>query len=125
MSDEEMFVWVTHRHEGIHRYETAPDEVKFLRDYHRHMFHIRLTLQVFHDDREIEFILLKRFLTRSCDEIFGENPSGLSCEQIAKLIIERTQEEFGTDRKYVCEVSEDGENGATVKMNHARQVTLC
>ena len=67
------FIFVTFQKEGIHRYPAAatdpklatkrfgkPDEhwldVSFLADLHRHIFHFRVEMEVFHDDRDVEFI---------------------------------------------------------------------
>ena len=65
-------IWVTFRKEGIHRYpgaDTDPalatgDEydVSFLASPHRHMFHFRVWIDVWHNDRDIEFIQFKRWL---------------------------------------------------------------
>ena len=56
------YIFVTFQKEGIHRYPDAPEGVEFLRHPHRHMFHFRVEIEVFHDDRDIEFILFKREL---------------------------------------------------------------
>jgi hypothetical protein len=56
------FIEVTWQFEGLHCWPSAPDEVAFLRSPHRHIFHCRARLEVFHQDREVEFILLKRNL---------------------------------------------------------------
>ena len=53
-------IWVTFQKEGIHKYPDAPEGVEFLKYPHRHMFKFRVAIQVFHDDRELEFILFKR-----------------------------------------------------------------
>ena len=46
--------------DGIHRWEDCPiEEVKVLRDDHRHMFHIRAYMPVTHSDRDVEFIVQK------------------------------------------------------------------
>ena len=67
-------IWVTFQREGIHKYpgaDTDPrlatgewDDVSFLGVPHRHIFHFRIGIQVFHNDRDIEFIQLKRWLER-------------------------------------------------------------
>ena len=59
-------IWVTFRKEGIHKYPAAltdpqlatNDEydVSFLGYPHRHIFHFKVQIEVFHDDREIEII---------------------------------------------------------------------
>ena len=65
-------IWVTFQKEGIHKYPAALEDpalatgdeydVSFLGYPHRHTFHFRVTIQVFHDDRDIEFIQFKRWL---------------------------------------------------------------
>ena len=85
-------IWVTFQKEGIHKYPAALDDpklatgdwddVSFLGYPHRHMFHFKVSIEVFHDDREIEFIQFSRWLQR----LFSENVMTLdykSCEMIA------------------------------------------
>ena len=60
-------IWVTFQKEGIHKYPAALTDpelkgVEFLGYPHRHMFHFKVMIEVFHDDRDIEFILFKRWL---------------------------------------------------------------
>ena len=65
-------IWVKFQKEGIHKYPAALEDpalatgdeydVSFLGYPHRHTFHFRVTIQVFHDDRDIEFIQFKRWL---------------------------------------------------------------
>ena len=109
-----MYAVVSLRKEGMHFYENAPDEVEFLRHPHRHMFHIKVFVQQFHDDRDVEYIMLKRFLDKKC--ILGDFLVGSSCEQIAKRIIELVKIKYGKHRKVKVEVFEDGENGTVVSV---------
>lgn len=44
---------------GLHCWPEAPDEVDFLRFPHRHLFDVRVTLDVSHADREKEFFIVK------------------------------------------------------------------
>ena len=49
--------------DGIHNFPAASElfpEVGFLSLSHRHMFHIEAKKEVFHDDRDVEFIMFKR-----------------------------------------------------------------
>lgn len=109
--NKQKFIWVTFQKEGIHRYPDAPAGVEFLRNDHRHIFHFKVELEVFHDDRDVEFILFKREL----ENLYRTNTLQLdykSCEMIADDLA------FYITRKYenrdlVITVSEDGENGAT------------
>ena len=60
-------IWVTFQKEGIHKYPAALEDpkladVSFLGHPHRHIFHFRVSISVFHDDRDIEFIQFKRWL---------------------------------------------------------------
>lgn len=110
-------VFCTLQIEGIHNWPGCPfDEVAYLRDPHRHMFHIKAYKAVNHDDRDTEFIMLKRkiqlhfrhnyYETRLKCCLFG----AMSCEMIARELIDA----FGLTR---CEVSEDNENGAILTVS--------
>jgi len=116
-------IWVTFQKEGIHKYPAALDDpklatgdwddVSFLGYPHRHMFHFRVSIEVFHDDREIEFIQFSRWLQRW----FSENVMTLdykSCEMIADEMLLEIRTKYGSNREVHIEVSEDGENGCVV-----------
>ena len=77
------------------------------------MFHFRVDLQVFHDDREVEFILFKREL----EGLYTEGTLQLdykSCEMMADELGEYIEENY-PGRHFSIEVSEDGENGCLVE----------
>ena len=49
--------------EGLHWWSEASKyepTMVYLESPHRHMFHIEVKKQVFHDDRDVEFIVFKR-----------------------------------------------------------------
>lgn len=105
--------------EGTHCYPSAPEEVAYLRSEHRHMFGVEVRMDTFHDDREVEFIMLKHFVNDWIDEHlkWGKEIAELgamSCEQVAKELIIKLEQRFGTARDMVVTVDEDGENGAIV-----------
>lgn len=108
------FVVVTLQVEGTHRWEECPiEEVSYLRNDHRHMFHIKATKAVSHDDRDIEIIQLKHELRTYLGKYFKQESQlcvfgKMSCEMIAKELMD----EFQLNS---CEVLEDGENGAIVR----------
>ncbi len=105
-------IFVTFQREGIHHYPDAPAGVEFLIHPHRHIFHFRVTLDVFHNDRDVEFILFKREL----ESLYGEGTlqmSYKSCEMLAEDLIEYISKTYPR-RNIQVEVSEDGENGATL-----------
>jgi hypothetical protein len=93
--------------EGLHQWPSAPRDVQFLREPHRHLFQIRCFSRV-ESDREIEFILLKREVAKYLAETYPNGDLGTrSCEALGKELLDR----FGLSR---CEVFEDGENGSVV-----------
>lgn len=116
-------IWVTFQREGIHRYPAAMDDpklatgdwddVSFLGVPHRHMFHFRVAIQVFHNDRDIEFIQFKRWLTRLYDHATLQLDYK-SCEMIAEDLYQQIQSKY-PGRTIEIEVSEDGENGCNIK----------
>lgn len=114
MTQPDRTIFVTLQKEGIHFYPQAATDpaladVSFLGHPHRHMFHIKASLEVFHDDRDLEFILVKRALTKYIDEDFELNH--MSCEMISDGIAKFLQNRY-PNRWIGIEVSEDGENGS-------------
>jgi len=115
-------IWVTFRKEGVHKYPAALDDpklatgdecdVSFLGYQHRHIFHFRVAIEVFHDDRDIEFIQFKRWL----ENLYKEDVVQLdykSCEMIAEDLYKEISTRY-PGRFVEIEVSEDGENGCTI-----------
>jgi hypothetical protein len=117
MNEKRMMIWVKFQKEGIHKYPAAlTDErlkdVEFLGFPHRHMFHFTVAIEVFHDDRDIEFILFKREL----EKLYGDGILQLdykSCEMISDDLASYIQNKY-QGRSLEIEVSEDGENGSKI-----------
>ena len=118
-------IWVTFQKEGIHKYpgaDTDPSlatgdeyDVSFLGYPHRHIFHFKVAIQVFHNDRDIEFIQFKRWLENS----FRDGVMKLdhkSCEMISDELYMYIANRY-PNRDIEITVSEDGENGATIYYN--------
>tara|TARA_B100001094_G_scaffold231256_1_gene226018 strand:- start:564 stop:1034 length:471 start_codon:yes stop_codon:yes gene_type:complete len=116
-------IWVTFRKEGLHKYPAAlddpnlatgeADDVSFLGYIHRHIFHFTVSIEVFHDDRDIEFIQFKRWL----ESLYADGTLELdykSCEMICDDLAQQINNKY-PGRKLVLTVSEDGENGATIE----------
>jgi len=114
------FIWVTFQKEGIHKYPQAltdPNlatgdeyDVSFLGYPHRHIFHFRVDIEVFHDDRELEFIQFKRWL----ESLYQTNTLQLnfrSCEMISDDLSVLIKDKY-PGRKFKISVSEDNENGS-------------
>ena len=106
-------IYVTTRFEGTHCYQDAPEEVAFLRFPHRHIFGVRVEIEVRHDDREIEFILFKHFVEQLVQPYVGDNKA-LSCEMMAREVLNSIASRYPA-RFCSVEVNEDGENGAIVR----------
>jgi hypothetical protein len=80
---------------------------------HRHIFHFKVGIQVYHDDRDIEFIQFKRWLER----FYSDGTLELdykSCEMISDELAEKINKRY-PNRFIEIEVSEDGENGSISK----------
>ena len=113
------FIWVTFQREGIHRFPAAATDanladVAFLANEHRHIFHFNVSIEVFHNDRDIEFIQFKRWLESLYQGTLELNFK--SCEMISDDLYEVIASRF-PGRDIVITVSEDGENGATIRYN--------
>ena len=121
-------IWVTFRKEGIHKYPAAATDpllatndeydVSFLGYPHRHIFHFRVWIDVFHNDRDIEFIQFKRWL----ENLYKDSVLTLdykSCEMIADDIYIKIAERY-PNRAVWIEVAEDGENGCLIKYELSR-----
>ena len=122
------FIWVTFQKEGIHRYPAAESEpalktgdeydVSFLGYPHRHIFHFNVGIQVFHNDRDIEFIQFKRWL----ENLYSQGTLALdykSCEMLSDDLYEEIATRY-PNRDIEITVSEDGENGATIYYNTSK-----
>jgi len=115
-------IWVTFRKEGIHMYPAAATDpklktgdeydVSFLGTPHRHIFHFQVYIEVFHDDRDIEFIQFKRWLEKLYQGTLELNFK--SCEMIAEDLHAVITDRY-PNREIWIEVSEDGENGCFIK----------
>ena len=105
------FVYITFQKEFIHQYKDAPEEVAYLRYPHRHIAHIKVQIEVFDNDREIEFIMLKHDLENF---VSIDKCSNNSCEQIAENILSYIRSHY-TGRDVEIVVSEDNENGAILQ----------
>jgi len=104
---EKSYIVVRTQFEGFHRYPAAPEGVEFLKNEHRHMFHIEAKIEVFHSDRELEFILVKRFINTL---LTNSQQDHKSCEMIAESITNALVQKYGK-RDITVGVFEDGENG--------------
>lgn len=114
------WIWVTFTREGIHCYPAALTDpmltdVNFLGNPHRHIFHFKIAIEVYHNDRDIEFIQFKRWL----ENLYSASIIQLdfkSCEMIAEDLYLQIATKY-PGRKVKIDVSEDNENGAYLEFN--------
>ena len=127
MQPTNRMIWVKFTKEGIHKYPAALEDpnlatgdeydVSFLGYPHRHIFHFKVAIQVFHDDRDIEFIQFKRWM----EGLYSEGVLELnhkSCEMIAEDLANTIHAKY-PNRSITITVAEDNENGATLTFNPA------
>lgn len=108
--------------EGIHCWPDAPDEVKFLRSPHRHIFNVKASVEVTQNNREIEFIMLGHRLKELFKGLAANDENGVwnmgtvSCEDVAEMAMAYIRYKLGLpDEMYISvQVDEDGENGCIV-----------
>jgi len=118
-------IYINFQKEGIHKYPAALEDpnlktgdeydVSFLGYPHRHIFHINVSIEVFHNDRDIEFIQFKRF----CERLLSEGVVQLnykSCEMISDDLYQQIASRY-PERDIHITVSEDNENGCTIYYN--------
>jgi hypothetical protein len=117
------FIYVKFTKEGVHCYPAAGtdpklktgdwDDVSFLANPHFHYFHFNVEIEVFQNDRDIEFIQFSRWLQRLYnDDTLQLNSK--SCEMLAEDLINVIKVEYPT-REIIVSVSEDGINGARLE----------
>ncbi|CAB4221099.1 hypothetical protein UFOVP1636_135 [uncultured Caudovirales phage] len=126
-------IWVTFRKEGIHMYPAAATDptlatgdeydVSFLGFPHRHIFHFKIAIQVFHNDRDIEFIQFKRWIENLYKDSLQLDHK--SCEMISDELYQVIATRY-PDRDIEIEVSEDGENGCNISYHRysAKQISV-
>ena len=108
------FITVRGQYDHFHRYENAPDQVAFLRNLHRHLFKWTAVIEVFHDDRELEFFMVMQHINSKIMPFIQIKELG-SCEMQAEDILRYLVDEYGAKRYYKVTVSEDGENDGTIE----------
>jgi len=128
--DRKTWIYVKFQREGIHKYPAAltdpklatggDDDVSFLGYPHRHMFHFKVQLEVFHDDRDVEFIQFKREL----EALYSSGVMQLdykSCEMMAQDLAKYIQTKY-SKRDLIIDISEDNENGSIIEYTKHGQV---
>lgn len=103
MNNRKKTVTVRTQFESLHQWPTAPEQVSYLRHPHRHIFHVVVTANVTHGDRQVEFHMMLRDSLRVVIELFLKangagvysagnestnrlNVISMSCEDMAEKI---------------------------------------
>lgn len=110
-------IWVTFQKSGFHLYPAAStdsslSDVSYLGQRHRHLFKFKVSIEVFHNDRDLEFHQVLNY----CESLFGNNIdiNHKSVEMLAEDLYKHLIIRY-PDRKMSIEVSEDGECGCLIQ----------
>jgi len=106
-------IFVRFTQPGFHHWPEPTKGREYLGKRHRHLFHVEVSLNVNHHDREVEFHDLLDFARNA---FTGGELGGQSCETMAQALGEEIARRFG--RAVQVTVSEDGEVGAVVLTPH-------
>lgn len=112
------FVIVRTSFEGYHYWKDAPIEVGFLKNLHRHIFHIEVKVNVSHSDRDLEFFIVKHFLDDLIKKKWSPtyNLKQMSCEMIAEELCTAISVQYRIKKGITVTVSEDNENAGGVEI---------
>lgn len=109
-------IWVTFQKSGFHLYPDANTsdklaDVSYLGQRHRHLFKFKVLIDVFHNDRELEFHQVLNY----CESLFENNLdiSYKSVEMLAEDLHGHLSNQY-PNRNMTIEVSEDGECGCLI-----------
>ena len=114
--DSSKKIWVTFQKSATHCFNGAIagsqyDDVSYLSNVHRHLFKFKVTIEVFHNDREIEFHQFLNWLESLYSGTLELDYK--SCEMIADDLYKQILQKY--QRRYVnIDISEDGECGCSI-----------
>ena len=109
-ADVSTFIIVKTEFVGFHRWCDAPVNVSFLRQFHRHVFKVEVTIRVDHQNRALEFFTEQQKVELFCQKFHNQHFEK-SCEMLAQEILDSNPE------YHSVKVSEDGENAGIVIRN--------
>ena len=110
------FAVVRFQFEALHNWPEPKNDEKYLAHPHRHIFHCELQVEQFHNERDVEYIELKRAYSKAFSNADGLLDLGSkSCESIAEDLLKDLVEKTDNARDIKVSVFEDGENGAHIQ----------
>jgi len=83
------------------------EATNYLKNPHRHLFHVICKKDVTDNNREIEFIAFKEGIQGYLNKLFPFGETSCSCEDIAENLFKQFALSY-------CAVLEDNENGAEI-----------
>lgn len=118
MNQARRMIWVTFQKVGFHKYPAAAtdpmlSDVSYLGNKHRHLFKFDIQIEIFHNDRELEF---HQFLNY-CESLFDTKQIDIdykSVEMLSDDIYVKLADRY-PGRDMVISVSEDGECGCRIE----------
>lgn len=119
MSFSSAYISVKNTFVGVHKWSKCSiSSVAFLQNSHRHVFHVKTCLPVYHD-RELEFFTVQTEIDYIIGDLYGGGEpyfilGDRSCEMVAKEIIKSYLKSHPQIDWIRVEVSEDDENSAGV-----------
>ena len=115
-----IYIIVKTNFEMVHHFPNAPIEVDFLKKPHRHIFHVEAKIPVSHEDRQLEFFIVKKFI----DDIIQKSilpkqkyeAVPYSCEYMAGIILNSLSLTYQIKKDLSVSIFEDFENGGVVEI---------
>lgn len=118
MDNAKRWIWVTFQKAGFHYYPDAASnprlqDVSYLGNKHRHLFKFVVQIQIFHNDRELEFHQALNY----CESLFNDKVLDIdykSVEMLADDLYLKLAIRY-PGRSMKISISEDGECGCTIE----------
>lgn len=112
------WIWVTFQKAGFHKYPQAASDpllsdVSYLGDRHRHLFKFKVQIEIFHNDRELEFHQVLNY----CESLVASRALEIdfkSVEMLADDMYLLLTQKY-PNRAMKISVDEDGECGCLIE----------
>lgn len=116
-SSAKRYIWVTFQKVGFHHYPDAVtdpnlEDVKYLGAHHRHRFGFKVQIEIFHNNRELEFHQFLNF----CESVFESRIIDINNKSV-EMLADDLYVQIATNypgRDVIIDISEDGENGCSI-----------